>query len=221
MNNFSDKYKEDIEFLERVTGKSIRMKLNNDRNEINLISTISEIRFGKYLAVKFGSNIEYEPVILGKTPDWLVNINGDKIIFEVLRINLPNEKLEEKIRLFKENELDIDSSGVYTGLACLNRNDSDKILKKEKTYRSLIKTHNYKLVICIDATDWDKKIDVMDIKTSFDFENKESPFYHMNFTKNVAGLIVEPYFGNIEFIFNQNVNNKLNKKNIDILIGNS
>tara|TARA_B110000114_G_C14934694_1_gene333840 strand:+ start:73 stop:738 length:666 start_codon:yes stop_codon:yes gene_type:complete len=221
MNDFLNKYKEDIKLLEKITGKSILTKLRKNKNEINLVSKISEIKFGKYLASKFGDNIEYEPLILKKTPDWLVNINGDKIIFEVLKINLPNEKFEEKIELYKKGELKIASSGTYIGLACLNRNDLGKILKKEETYRKLIELYDYKLVICIDATDWDKKIDVMDIKTSFDFENKESPFYHINFTKNVAGLIVKPYFGNIEFIFNQNVEKKLDKKNLDILIGNS
>lgn len=213
MNNFLDKYKEDIEYLKKVTGK----KIKNDRDDINVLSKISEIKFGKYLAERFVSNIQYEPLVLNKTPDWLVECNGDKIIFEVLKINLPNEELEKKIQLYKDNQLNFDFAGIYSGLACLNRNDSDKILRKEEVYRELVEMHNYNLIICIDATDWDKKLDVMDIQTSFDFENKDSPFYNVNFVKNISGLIVEPYFGNVRFIPNHNVNKKLNKKNIDIL----
>ena len=203
--------------MEEVTGKSILKKLLKTNDDINFVSMISEIKFGKYLLKKFGNGIEFEPNIEGKKPDWFIDINNDKIIFEVLKINLCNEMLQEKLNKYKDGETEIASSGVFLGSSCLNRNDLDKILNKEKKYRHLIELNGYKLIICIDATDWDKKIDVLDIKASFDFDNKNSPFYHMNFVKNITGLLVEPYFGNIEFIFNQNVNKKLNTENIKIL----
>jgi hypothetical protein len=224
MNLFLEKnpnYIDDIKILEEVTGKSILNRLLKTTDEINFVSMISEINFGKYLLKKFGNVIEFEPNIEGKKPDWFIDINNDKIIFEVLRINLHNEKLQEKLDNYKDGETEMASSGVFIGSAHLNRNDLDKVLNKEIQYRHLIELNEYKLVICIDATDWDKRIDVLDVKTSFDFDNKNSPFYHMNFVKNISGLIVEPYFGNIEFIYNQNVNKKLNTKNINILKSNS
>lgn len=210
-------YIDDIVYLEKVTGKSILNGLLKNNDEINFFSTISEIKFGKYIVDKFGENLKYEPNIFGKTPDWLVEINGDKIIFEVLRINPPNERLLEKIESYKQDKSNSDSCGVYIDLGCLNRNDLEKIIKKEEKYRELIETKDYKIIICIDASDWDKKIDVLDIKCSFDFENEKSPTYYGYFTKNVSGLVVKPYFGNTEFIINNNVQNKLNDRTLNIL----
>lgn len=220
INSFFEKnknYSEYIKQLEIVTGKPILKKLQKTNDEINFFSIISEIKFGKYLVDIFGDTLRYEPSILGKTPDWFVEINGDKIIFEVLRINPPNDKFQNKIDSYLVNGLSTNSSGVFIGLGCLNLTDLKKILKKEETYKELIEFNDYKLVICIDASDWDKKIDVLDINYSFDFENDNSPLYYEFFTRNVTGLMVEPYFGSIKFIINNNVKKKLNVKNLDVL----
>ncbi|MFD1316183.1 hypothetical protein [Namhaeicola litoreus] len=220
MKRFLENNKEflsDIEHLEKITGKTILKKILANSDEINFLSARSEIKFGKYLAEKFDNNLEYEPNILEKKPDWLVSTNEDKIICEVLRINIPNEKLQTKIKSYEANELNVDTSGCFVGLGCLNQNDLQKVLKKEKTYRDLIINDDFKLIICIDASDWDKKIDVKDIKDSFDFKNDKSPFYHKDFTQNVSGLIVMPYLGDTKFIHNISVKNKLDPKNLEIL----
>ena len=208
MKNLLRKYKVDIKKLEELTGKSIHQKLIKERDEINFISKISEIKIGTYLAEKFQKNIEYEPKIDKKTPDWLVSLNGEKIIIEVLKINLPNEELTNKIELYKNGDYTTPPSEVFMGLATLKFNDKKKIESKEITYRKLIEDKGYKLIIGIDASDWEKRIDVSDIKATFNFNTSNSE--NNQFIKNVTGLLVIPYMGNIEFILNNNSKFKIN-----------
>ncbi len=215
MNNLLEKYKQDIEKLEQITGKVIFKKLIKERDKINLISKISEIKIGKYLVEKFINNIEYEPIIDKKTPDWLVNLNEEKIIFEVLKINLPNEKLNNKIESYENGEYSISSSGTSIGLASLTINDKKKIENKESKYRKLIEEQGYKLIIAIDASDWEKRIDVLDIKSSFNFDTPNSEDNQL--IKNIAGLLVIPYIGNIEFIPNKNSQYQISREGLNIL----
>ena len=150
------KYKSDIENLEKITGKTIYKSILNEKDKINFLSKISEIKTGRYLAKIFSYNIEYEPNIDKKKPDWVVETNGEKIIFEVLKINLPNEKLLKKIALYEDENLTIPNSGVFISLASLSKNDKSKIEYKVKNYRELIEKKGYKLIIGIDASDWCK-----------------------------------------------------------------
>tara|TARA_B110000967_G_scaffold209020_1_gene263343 strand:- start:1441 stop:2100 length:660 start_codon:yes stop_codon:yes gene_type:complete len=215
MNDLLINYKQKIKNLEKVTGKSIYKDLENEKDEINFFSKLSEIKIGSYLLDKSFDDLTYEPKIEGKRPDWQVNKNGDKIIIEVLKINLPNEKFTKKIESFKRGEYYIPPSGLYMGLAMLNKNDKDKIEIKEMKYRELIKRKEYKLMIGIDASEWDKRIDAQDIMDTFNFENMKSN--ESDFIKNVTGLILIPYMGNTEFILNKNCENQLCNENLLIM----
>lgn len=100
MKSILEKYKTDIEKLEKITGKVIYSKLLKEKNRINFFSKISEVKIGKYLAQEFHNFIEYESVIHKQIPDWLISYNKEKIIVEVLKINLPNIKLTNKIESY-------------------------------------------------------------------------------------------------------------------------
>lgn len=220
METILESYKDDIFLLEKITGKSI-MSSKKGKDEITLLSTISEIKFGKYLLKKFGANLKFEPEISGKTPDWLVTSNNDEIIFEVMKINLPNEKLREKISASEVGKVEIKSSGAFFRPAILNLTDFHKILKKEIKYRALIEENSYKLVICIDTSDWEKTINIRDISDSLDYYNTIDQNGEFRiFFKNVSGLLVLPFVGNTEFILNKKAEGIINPINLNILMEN-
>ena len=184
MKSILEKYKTDIEKLEKITGKVIYSKLLKEKNRINFFSKISEVKIGKYLAQEFHNFIEYESVIHKQIPDWLISYNKEKIIVEVLKINLPNIKLTNKIESYEKGEYFIPPSGVFMGLACLSFYDKMKIEDKELKYRKLIEQKGYKMIIGVDVSDWEKRIDVLDIKDSFNFRKPNTECNQ--FIKNVA-----------------------------------
>ena len=199
-----------IKKLENITGKQILKHLKNENHNINLISKLSEIKFGGILLNEFKDFLKYEPKINKKTPDWLVEIKNEKIIFEVLKINLPNYKMEKKISDF-ENKIGLPPSGTLVSNGIFN--DYGKIIAKEVIYRELIEKYSYKLIICIDASEFDKYIDNKDIELFFDFKNLKSEIYkHPKFIDNVLGLISLSYWVNdFKFIKNKNVKNRIAK----------
>jgi len=201
-------YVDKIIELENSTGKSILRKFETEKDDINFFSRLSEIKFGYLLLQIFRKNFQYEPNISKLTPDWLIEINGDKIIFEVLRINPKNEILNKIIDDHK-NDVETPKSGAKITNGILS--DYHKIFKKELTYRELIEQENYKLVVCIDASSFEKLIDIEDIKVFFDFDKITSPvFGHGKFVENIAGLIVIPFMGKTEFLENVNSQKQLN-----------
>ena len=216
MKNLVLKYLSEIKELEKTTGKVILKRVENEKNDINLISKISEVKFGTLLLKEFRDFLKYEPNISDKTPDWLINTKEENIILEVLKINTSNEQFQKKINNYK-NKIQSAQSGVTITNGIFK--DYSKILKKEKRYRELIEEEKYKLIICIDATSFDKLIDVNDIKAFFDFNNRYSEiFKYPEFIKNITGLIIIPYMGDTEFIENKYVENRISKNNKNKII---
>lgn len=216
MNKLILKYLAEIRELEIATGKVILKRLENEKDEINLLSKISEIKFGKILLKEFRDFLKYEPNILCKSPDWLIKTKNEKIIFEVLKINTQQSTLQKEIYNYKNN-IRLAPSGVTTTYGVFK--DYSKILSKEVAYRELIEKEKYKLIICIDATSFAKMIDINDIKAFFDFKNKYAEISkHTEFVKNVAGLIAIPFMGNTEFIENELVENRISNENKNKII---
>ena len=189
MKNLTKKYYSVIKELEIATGKDILKRLENEKDKINQLSKISEIRFGEILLKEFRDFLKYEPNILGKSPDWLIETKGEKIIFEVLKINPQQCILQKEIYNYENNTQPLSGAIISHGIS----KDYPKILSKEVAYRELIEKEKYKLIICIDASSLTKMIDINDIKDFFNFKNKYAPISkHTKFVKNVAGLIAIP-----------------------------
>lgn len=209
MHHFLKENKVDIEKLEKLTNKSLFRIFDVETNDVNYYSKLSEIRFG-LLLMKLTNQISYEPKVNGLTPDWLVEINNEKIIFEVIRINPNEEFLKIQIDNYQENNFkfennfELSSSGIFK--------DFYKILKKEKKYRNLIEDDGYKLIICVDASSFIKSIDINDFVIFFNFV-KESNLYKIEgynkFFKNVSGLIVLPYMGGMTYLHNKDLINQI------------
>lgn len=168
---------------------------------------------------KLFSNVNYEPNIIGKTPDWLVISENQNIIFEVKKINPIEKELTDRIELFRNNKY----FGNEQTSFCTSINDFipqiSKITNKEEVYRKLIVEHDYKLIICVDVIALQEEfITDNDLRDYLNFEFKYSIFNeYPEFCENVAGIIGKPIFGNTIFIENKKSNFKLNKKNIKII----
>lgn len=210
-------YKRNLEFLDsKYDGRfsNLLAELNND---INVLSLFSEMEFG-YLLHQLFSEVIYEPKIKGKLPDWLVTSAGQKIIFEVKKINPNESELEKRIGQFKKgNYKGVEKNSFETSLTNFLPQIS-KISNKESAYRELITQHNYKLIICIDVISLHNEyITDIDLKEYLNFNNKLVFEKYPEFCENVAGIIGKPKFGNLVFIENKNSKFGLNKENLEIL----
>ncbi len=203
-------------------------KSEKDMNQINRVSFVSEIRFGYYLHNRL-ENLRYDPIILGKTPDWVSEVNSEKILFEVKQLN-PNEEIfNERIRLVKEDK--------YNEFEQLKKSYSirdifpylPKIMQKEYFCRDLIVEEQFKLVICINFsnlkyeffTDKDL-IDYLDLKNNYEYFLQAVNYLDQNsfenFCNNVAGFLVIPCFGSdIFFIENEISLHKLSPATVKLL----
>ena len=193
-------------------------KLSSENNYINILSLFSEMEIGFYLNQKF-SEVLYEPKIFGKTPDWLVVSNGQKIIFEIKKINPSESEIMNRINLFLNDEYFGNEHMTF----CTSSNDFipqlHKIVLKEETYRKLITENGYRLVIGIDVINLHKEFFTdNDLIAYLDFKNEYSILdEHKHLKDNVAGILGKPIFGNKVFIENPLSNFGLNSENIKIL----
>ncbi|MGG5599325.1 hypothetical protein ACPDHJ_05925 [Myroides sp. C8-3] len=219
--------KEQYNYLYSYYKNSFERK-EKDKDQINRVSFVSEIRFGYYLHNRF-ENLEYDPNVSGKTPDWVVDSNFEKIIFEVKQLNPNNNIFEERINQVKADKYYGEGKlkGVY-GIGDIFPYLT-KIMEKEKIYRDLILDGRYKLVICINFsnlldeffTDNDL-IDYLDLKNNYNFFRHTIEYLDINnfnnFCNNVSGFLVIPRFGSdIFFIENKMSANKLSSETIEKL----
>lgn len=186
----------------------------DDKDQINRVSFVSEIRFGYYLRLRF-ENLKYDSNILGKTPDWIIDQDSEKIIFEVKQLNPTNAIFLDRIKQVKEDKY----NGVDKFKTTFSVRDIFpyliKIMEKEKAYRELVSKENYKLIICVNFTNLttefftDKDlIDYLDLKNNYKYFNQEIDYLDRiefnHFCDNVAGFLVMPRFGaDIFFIENK------------------
>ena len=204
-------------------------RILTDKNQVNRVSFMSEVRFGFYLSERF-SSLKYSPNILGKTPDWVTSDNSETILFEVMQLNPDNTIFEDRINQVKQNS--------YEGFTSSSRkafsiNDIfpylPKIMIKEDRYRNFIQSNNYKLVICINFTNLKSEVfterdleDYLNLKENYHYFLQEIKYLNKDnfdlFCKNVAGFLVMPLFGaDIFFIENKLCLNGLSKETINKL----
>lgn len=201
-------------------------KVLTDKDQINRVSFISEVRFGFYLNKRF-SFLKYNPTLLKKTPDWVTSDNLENIIFEVKQLNPDNTIFEDRINQVKNNNY----KGITSQtIKLFSVKDIfpylPKIMEKEKKYRHFIQSNNYKLVICINFTNLksefftDKDLeDYLNLKDNYHYFLQEIEYLDKDnfdhFCKNVAGFLVIPKFGSeIFFIENKMCLNGLSKETI-------
>lgn len=118
--NLFDKYNNiHPDFLERLhslpfeSAERISRKLQRENSRINFLSTISEYKFGEFLHSR-GCSVVYDYKLEGKTPDWSFEINGEKAICEVKRLNADCTTLvvEELYSFIEESCSNIPSNNI-------------------------------------------------------------------------------------------------------------
>lgn len=218
------KYKEWARFLDERLSTNFSKKMDKENDDVNLLSLNLEIEAGYHLCQTFDSNnVFYEPKIDNKTPDWLIEINNQKIIVEVKLLNPTEEEIKNRIEKVKNQK--------YTGLnqtSFVFSNDMFdkhlfKLIEKEKKYRLLIGKGYVLLVYFSTVPLQDLFITDRDIPDLFNFQffnkYKEYEFYnkHKMFMSNIAGVIGKPIFGETVFVNNEVSEYPLNKVNGQLL----
>ncbi|HTO14797.1 MAG TPA: hypothetical protein VLZ83_03460 [Edaphocola sp.] len=211
-------YKRNLEFLDSKYNGIFTRKLIREKDEINILSLFSEMEFG-YVLNQLFSEVIYEPNINGKTPDWLVRSENQKIIFEVKKINPFELELKNTLNLFNKDEYFGNQQTSYSTSIKDFIPQISKITNKEKTYRDLVVLNNYILIICIDVIGLEKYfLTDNDLKDYLDFDSKYSILSnYTDFLENVAGIVGKPTFGNLVFIENKIAKFKLNNGNLNII----
>jgi len=201
-------------------------KVLNDKNQINRVSFISEVRFGFYLNERF-SFLKYNPNLFRKTPDWVTSDNSENIIFEVMQLNPDNSIFGDRINQVKNNSYEGFTSSPKKSFSIKDIFPYlPKIMIKEDRYRDFIQSNNYKLVICINLTNLKSEFftdrdleDYLNLKDNYDYFLQEIEYLDKDnfdlFCKNVAGFLVMPIFGaDIFFIENKMCTNGLSRQTI-------
>lgn len=224
--DFANKYFEtQNDIYEAIKTLSIKRKINlfdklsSDKNEINFMSWLSEMKFGLRLDKVF-QNLSYEHKINNQTPDWFVTSNGQTLVFEVVRINKNEQELLTKIDEFKTPKIQdksivatVKHSGVLDNQYFYG--NINKIENKEIAYRKIVEEKNCSLIICVDSSEIDLFIFYNDFYDFFIADGKYGYFNrNISFGKNVSAIFIQvPYVG-YKLILNENCKNKLNLQNL-------
>jgi hypothetical protein len=73
---------------------SLIKRLENEQNEVQFLSMVTEIQFGLFFD-QYATSMKYEASIENKTPDWLIEMNEQIVIAEVVRLNPSASDKEE------------------------------------------------------------------------------------------------------------------------------
>ncbi|RYY00935.1 MAG: hypothetical protein EOO53_20575 [Gammaproteobacteria bacterium] len=194
-------------------------KISDDKNEINFFSWLAEVRFGLFFD-KISRVLKNDHLIEGKTPDWILEMGDQKIMAEVLRLNTSEEEYKSSIaknrqvrKFQKENPatpLVIKGTTKIISLEYLGGNQS-KLVKKEETYRDIIRKHELPFIICVAPT-----IDTFLFELDFaDFLLGNKGFFMRceSFRRNVTGVLLNTPFGGFFYFHNAHADFQLLPEN--------
>jgi hypothetical protein len=214
----------EINDFERRHNLSLWKKLNRERNEINFFSWLSEVRFGLFFD-KICDDLQNDYVIGRKKPDWLINMNGQKILAEVVRLNAPEDeeknsiKMSRQLRQFqKENPevpIVVQGGAKVVSFEFLGGNQS-KLQQKEEKYRGIITENKLPFILCVATSLRTYLCQSM----FFHFLMGSRGFYKSdeNFGRNVTGVLLNTYFNEFFYYQNEGALFQLSKRNIDTLL---
>jgi hypothetical protein len=214
---------QEIKGFEQRRNLKLLKKLIADRDEINFFSWLSEVHFGLFFD-NISTEIKNDHCIEGKTPDWTIWVNGQKILAEVLRLNTPEEEYRESIaknrqlrRFQKENPgvpLIIPGPVKTISLQFLGGSQS-KLVQKEEKYRNLIHKHQLPLILCVSPT-----LETFLFELDFaDFLLGSKGFFNcdVNFGRNVTGVLLNTPFGRFFYYHNTHAACQLLQENVELL----
>lgn len=210
---------DDIKSFENRSGVNLWNALNSEKDPVNFFSRLSEVRFGLFFETVC-SNLQYNCQIENKTPDWLLTMNDQQILCEVLRLNTPEEECRKAIeqsrqlRYFQKQNPGVPiitrSPVKAISLEYLSGAQS-KMVAKEKKYRHIIKKHHLPFIVCVTST-----IETFLSELDFaDFLLGKRGFFATdeNFGRNVTGVLLHSYFGQFFYYNNDQALFQLIKEN--------
>ncbi|NIJ51709.1 hypothetical protein [Dyadobacter arcticus] len=150
--------------------QSLIKKLTSEKKKGDFLSLITEINFGLFFD-QFCTKIEYDKKIGGQTPDWTLDVNGQTVLAEVMRLNASQS---DQIRIEKMDE-QIDQGNLHSSINPINYNylrlsgENSAFLKKAKKYETLIRRNKLPYIICtyMHHESWFKKSDMTDFLANF------------------------------------------------------
>jgi hypothetical protein len=135
-------------------GLGILNQLSKQKTESKFLSLVTEINFGMFLT-QFSDSISYEMSFDKITPDWTIEMNNQKIIAEVVRLN-PSAKVKAHL----------DSDSPHRGIIKFDfrrlHSGKSRLVEKALTYTPIIEKYNLPYIICIymDIHTWFTKDDL-------------------------------------------------------------
>lgn len=214
---------EDICNLNSKVDKSLFRPISKN-NEINFFSWLSEMKFGIFFdSVNF--ELEYDVDVNKQTPDWKLKKNGEIIYAEVLRLNLHDTLMQEKIRELKERYLNRDkpktnvfksySSGTMSMEYFYGK--ESRLTDKEIRYRSLIDIYKNPFILCVDCSEPGLFLDYLDFEDYF-IGNKKGFFYtNKDFKENISGILIRNVWNQTLYLNNPNASYAIKNETIQYL----
>lgn len=209
----------DIQSLEKRRSLRLLPLLHKENDEVNFLSRISEIRFG-LLFDSFCEVLRFDYMIDHKTPDWMVQLNGQSILCEVLRLNTPEEETREAIaydralRYYQKEHpgVPIITRGTVKTMSTDHLGGAEsKLMRKVEKYAEIIDQHDLLFVICVAP-----KLETFLSEVDFsDFLMGRNGFFETNalFGEKVSGVLLHSYFGQHYYFHNKRARFQLTDKN--------
>ena len=208
--HFNPKVFEAICKLNAKANKSLFKTIISD-DEINFFSWLTEMKFGIFFDSR-NFELDYNPNTDGQAPDWKLK-RGEEIIYaEVLRLNLTDSLMYEKVKDLRERyinrdrpqkpEIEIRASGEMSMRYFYGK--ESKLTDKESKYRSLIVTKRQPFILCIDCSESRLFLDYLDFQDYF--IGAENGFFYTdkNFGENISGILIRTMWNEILFLNNPN-----------------
>lgn len=220
-----------IQALEKKRNLRLLNKIEQNSDVVHFYSWLSEMRFGLFLD-RFCETLFHDRqlkcVAKGnpQTPDWTTFINGQQILFEVLRINkMTLQQLKEYIDYLHAINRDNKAWGYTkyipkiptTLMSSAHFYGCESYLtQKEVRYRDTINEHKLPFIIC-PAPIFLTGIGGLDAYDSLVGHNKKGLFYSdENFGKNVTGVLLLTSWSDFFYFHNECAKYKLNEENYNL-----
>ncbi|HMH35161.1 MAG TPA: hypothetical protein VK543_19125 [Puia sp.] len=209
-----------IETFEKKRRVHLLNKLRTEADTVNFFSILAEIHAGLFFDPLSG-DMRYNSLLDRKRPDWLLTLNGQRILVEVLRLNTQEEECRSSVernremRRFQKTHPDVqiieygEAKTIDIAFLC---GAQSKLQLKEKTYRDIIMKHHLPFIICVNPS-LQTYISETDIS---DFLIGRYGFFatDKHFGRNVTGVLLQGYFvGQWHYFSNECAAYKLTEEN--------
>jgi len=189
-----------IQAFDKKRSLSLLRHLQKEEDAITFFSTLAEVQVGLFFD-SLCSELRYNYPLDGKRPDWMLKLNGQSILCEVLRLNTPEEECRAEIERSREmRRYQIANPGVpvvdYGGSKVIDTaylcGAQWKLQLKEEKYRTIIESHQLPYIICVNPS-IQTFINHVDLN---DFLMGRRGFFATDeyFGRHVSGVLLQGFF---------------------------